>query len=756
MDTPQEQRQQQHTSQVQQNVVTQPQSAFPRQQQHPIAQVQQSAIPQQQQHRFTQPRQVMVHQQPRQQRGSFQAQQKVIHQPQNVFPQYQHHLLAQPQQTMVHQHPEQPQRQLYQPPVEVEPGFYLAHSPATQGYSHTREPVQNHGFGTIEPSEVDGSGQKTPGRSQFVNQQVDATLKGSFQAVVDPRQAGSSTLDSHQEQAEIANEPHVLPHSISGTPPQHRQDHSSSRIRTTSASLGALEANLRKMLNLGTGSSTERDKFDDLDADGNMVDTDDESKFGSTLEMNPTAFALAERMPSGTTATPPVSHTTVSIFTEAREDVKRLQADIEDLSDSSEDSPELAASGFEAMRLSSSNEEHNDHTTNNAHGVTGADGRKPQELPTNAGETASSSVDSPAHKRSQLDDDNEDRARTEIGVSRKRTKLSNLRFICCFHNGPGRRCSGTDDTISEVLRKLSEQHDTHVCDRCWVLKVKDESSGLYAHPADGGECLDHCLSPQCHKSSSTTGQRHLFHQTTCGTKSSRVRPKDSEAVYRFIFCLVHPQLDCPASVLTTENTLHLDAVPRQSRRKPNKEELTARVNDLKKRLEAGESQNAMNADRIKQLEQALADANRAMIRDQDKNSELEKQTRRIVAMLSDALRTGVFLDTLDHQSLLRRVEEDAPGALVHQSQSLLTPSASDRSRNSSATPVRGDVAGQAQFSRPAAYEGSIRVAPLEKMPGDRSMNDCMSATLPIDPDMDPSWRDIFDEPGGGNFIHPQI
>jgi hypothetical protein len=452
---------------------------------------------------------------------------------------------------------------------------------------------------------------------------------------------------------------------------------------------------------------------------------------------------------------PPAPSTDIPIFAQARRDLQRLQAAIGDLSDSSDDTPEAAASDLEAMRLSISDETHTNHTTTNVREEADAVKGNVNDLPTRTGESASTSRGSPAHKRAQLDDTNEEHARTEVGMSRKRTKLSSLRFICCFHNGPGRKCSGTDDSISEVLKKLSEQHDTQVCDRCWVLKIKDDSSGLFVHPNDDQACLDHCLSPQCHKTTPTTGHRHLFDQNTCGTKTSRVRPGDSKAVYRFIFQLVHAELDPPSTVLTAEHSLHLDAVPRLSRRKLNREELTARADDLEKRLECGEQQNLTNTIRIMQLEQQLADAHRATGAAEEKNAALEKQSRRIIAMLSDALRTGVFPDSLAHQSLLRRVEEDAPGALVHQSQSLPMPSGLDQSRNSSATPMRDDVVGQDPLPRPATYKGFTGVAPLPLL-RDQTADEYMSGAWSGDPSMGCGWLSIFDEPENGNFIPPQI
>ena len=423
----------------------------------------------------------------------------------------------------------------------------------------------------------------------------------------------------------------------------------------------------------------------------------------------------------------PVPPAAVSTFAEVRGDLEQLQADIEDLSDGSDSSPRSSGSESEILILS---EQRIDHTTNNVCEETGAGSDGPQDLRTNTGDMANLFNGSSAHKRSNLDGDEEDRACAELAVNRKRNKLSSSRFICCFHNGPGRKCSGTDDSISEVLKKLSEQHDTHVCDRCWVLKVKDESSGLFVHPNDNQACLDHCLSPQCNRSASTIGHRHLFDQITCGTKTSRVRPGDSEAVYRFVFRLVHPELDCPASILTTNHSLHLDAVPRQSRRKLNREELTARANDLERRLEAGEQQNAVNALRITHLEQELADAHLATARAEEKNAQLEKQIRRIVAMLSDALRTGEFWDSDDHSSLLRRVEEDAPGALIH-------------------------MAGPDPFSQPAAREGSNYVAPLQAVPGIHTIDGNMSDPWASDLNMDQFWNGILDEPGNSNITSSQ-
>lgn len=581
----------------------------------------------------------------------------------------------------------------------------------------------------------------TPWRSQSINQPMDAMAETRLPTGIGVRKIEPITMSTHKERRGLR---HQFSRSLSdrsgsfgrASLQEFSPSHDSTapvRLSGVTADDDDLEMLQRASLGPGTFGSTESDEV--------LQSRIPREQIQSSIHM------------------PLASQTAVPVFPEAREGLKRLRADIEDLSDSSDSSPEAVSGHLEMMRLSLSEEECSDHTANNVHEETDAGSGRPDDLRPDTEETASPPGSTFPNKRSQLDDTNEDRALAEVRTSRKRTRLSNLRFFCCFRDGPGRKCSGTDDTISEALKKLSEQHDTHVCDRCWVLKVNDDSSGRFVHPNGDQTCLDHCLSPQCHGSTPTIGHRHLFNQSTCGTKTSRVRPGDSEAVYRFIFRLVHPDLDCPASIFTAEHSLHLDAVPRQSRRKLNREELTARANDLEKRLEAGEQQNAVNATRILQLEKELADAHRATARAEERNAALEKQSRRIVAMLSDALRTGVFMHTLDHQSLLRRVEEDAPGALIHQTQSLLTPSASDRSRNSSATPARVDMAGQDWFLQPTAYNDLNTVAPLGTALGtpkiDQYMSDLRTDQFTIHGES-LGEVDVFAEPGESDVTTSQI
>lgn len=365
----------------------------------------------------------------------------------------------------------------------------------------------------------------------------------------------------------------------------------------------------------------------------------------------------------------------VPIYGQARVTLEQLRSGIKDLSDGSDIASEISEGNSETpsgdVCLPHAEKECNGpQSTNEYHGNTESDfqdGRESYATPeASSGTTASdSSSNKTFYKRSRLDDTSDD-THADVDSCAKRTKLSCKRFICCYHNGPGRKCSGTDGAISDVIRKLSEQHDTHICDRCWTLKTRDESSGLPTHPREELHCRDYCLSPQCLKTSPLIGNRHLFNLETCKTKTSRVKPGDREAVFRFIFQLVHPSLDVPTEVMTDEHALHLDARPRQGRRKLTREELSMRADDLEKRLEQGDRQNsALNA-RVHQLEQALTASCNATSQEYERNLELEKQMRRIVAILGDALRTGVFEDHFGHKSLLARVVEDAPNALEFQ------------------------------------------------------------------------------------------
>lgn len=708
------------------------QSVVPRQQQRPQHHGHQhvqyaQAVP------SFQPQQEVIPQQPQQYPS--QVQQHVVPQLQSTYSEQQEQQTTRRQVYLLSQ--EQQQQQPLQSPVQVRPDLQAVHDPATRTHLYTAEPLQKYTGGDYELPRVREQSAATPWRSQPASQPVVAMAKGKLPTGIDDRKAESSASDGHQERRGL-------------------RDQFSSSLFGRSASF---EGDSRQELSPSHDSAS---VFGPSQVAANYAPETlrHESLGPDTISSTGSDQVLKSSIPAGRissndTPRPPTPQTAMPIFTQAREDLERLQADIADLSDSSDASTEESGSDLRMTKLSLSEEECSDHTTNNVREETSVGSSGSQGLRTNTGEEASSSGGSPAQKRSQLDDHNKDHARAEIGVSRKRTKLSSLRFVCCFHNGPGRKCSGTDDSISEVLKKLSEQHDTHVCDRCWVLKVKDESSGLFVHPNDDQSCIDHCLSPQCHKTSSSIGNRHEFDPKICGTKTSRVRPGDGEAIYRFVFRLVHPELMCPASVLTAEHILHLDVVPRQSRRKLNKEEITARANDLEIRLGAGEQENAAHAIRIELLERNLAAAHLATTRAEEKNAALEKQSRRIVAMLSDALRTGVFLNNLDHQSLLRRVEEDAPGALIHQSQSLLTPPESNRSRDPSATPVRVDAAGQDLFSRPAAYEESTRVASLQTMPRDHAVDGNMSDPWANDPDMDRIWDSLVDELGDGGTTSSQ-
>jgi hypothetical protein len=92
------------------------------------------------------------------------------------------------------------------------------------------------------------------------------------------------------------------------------------------------------------------------------------------------------------------------------------------------------------------------------------------------------------------------------------------------------------------------------------------------------------------------------------------------------------------------------------------------------------------------------------------------------------------------------VHEDTSSALFHQSQSILTPSSSYQSRNSSATPVRAGVSApdQSADSQPSTQEDFTRFAPLPLL-GDQTTDEYMSGPWPNDLGMDLGWLDAFDE-----------
>jgi len=457
--------------------------------------------------------------------------------------------------------------------------------------------------------------------------------------------------------------------------------------------------------------------------------------------------------------------TTAELFAEAEAYLKRLEDGILSLEEASDSASgvdgsdsdvtvheDLQAQTVDSLRERSEakDDDHEDPAENDI--SDGTDSRT-SSLPMQETEGSDASQHHKRQKRKQPTGSDGGHARTRVALADKRSKLTYKRFICCFQNGPGRRCSGTDETISEVIKKLSDWHDTHICDRCWVRKVNDETSGAFVHPEPGEACHDYCLSPQCHDTSPRIGHRHRFDPNICGTKTSRVRPGDSEAVYRFIFQLVHPALEAPESVFTDEYKLHLDAVPRQCRRKPNSEELRVIAADLRKKLEELGKQQHAKDEQTRRMERELADANGRDERERERVASLEARTRRIVAMLGDALRTGIFPDQAGHASLLARVEEDAPSALSYRTQPLLTPSASDGSQRSSTTPAMGGPAiatDQSCMSQAAASQdlshGSSLPASCEE-----TFDDFLSQGLE-DQGMSFDWTDPFDQPGGASIM----
>jgi hypothetical protein len=481
----------------------------------------------------------------------------------------------------------------------------------------------------------------------------------------------------------------------------------------------------------------------------------------SPCEKDLTASDHEEHGVTEAVAGPSLVHAAASSFGEARLELELLRLGIDTLEDSSESRSDISG---ESDTLTDSRHSSQLYIKPEVSGPTN-DNEEGSE--SHHGDPGSSYIDadgsgvtdtSPSaqgygRKRQRFDTTNKGGARTEVCFGEKRSRLPCKRFFCCFRKGPSRECSGTDETISEVLKKLSEHHDTHVCDRCWVLKLKSDSSGLFVHPPGALDCLDHCLSPQCHETTPTIGHRHKFDQGTCKTKTSRVRPGDGEAVYRFIFSLVHPTLESPVEVVTAEQSLHLGAVPRQGRRKATREELTAQADLLEERLEDLEKKHVDRTGQIDCLKQELLDAHSKIERDREKTASLEAKMRRVVAILGDALRTGEFRDQQGHRSLLMRVGEDAPDALSLLSQPSPSPPNSTSGQHPSFMPTweKTNAAAQCQLSQDACPMSSSGVASCDIPHGDSfgtqtSQQTTMDTSFD-DQNMAVDWLNLLDDPG---------
>jgi hypothetical protein len=488
----------------------------------------------------------------------------------------------------------------------------------------------------------------------------------------------------------------------------------------------------------------------------------------STCDKDLATSDLDEHELTETTTGPPLVRTAAPNFGEARSELELLRLGIDTLEDSSESSSDISRGEPDLLTDSQYSSQADSvpdttgPTNDNEEGVEGHDDyRGSSQVDTGSSHdtgTLHSSAQGYSRKRQRHHGINDGYAHLGVCLGEKGSGSTCKRFVCCFQHGPGRNCPGTDETISEVLKKLSEHHDTHVCDRCWVLKVKDESSGLLVHPDDVLECLDHCLSPQCHRTTPTIGHRHRFDQGTCKTKTSRVRPGDGEAVYRFIFSLVHPTLESPVEVVTAEHSLHLGAVPRQGRRKATREELTAQADRLGKRLEDLERQHIEGTDQVNHLKQELSDAHSNAERDREKTASLEARLRRVVAILGDALRTGKFRDQQDHRSLLMRVGEDAPAALSLLSHPSPSPPESTNGQQPSFLPTREKTNATAECQLfQDTYPMITNSAALDKTLHSDSL-EIRTSQVPTmglnvgDQEMEIDWLNLLDESGNTSNI----
>ena len=159
-----------------------------------------------------------------------------------------------------------------------------------------------------------------------------------------------------------------------------------------------------------------------------------------------------------------------------------------------------------------------------------------------------------------MSDNSDDLPKTAVRSSKKQQIPGVKQTHCLFKHGPGKKCTGTDESIVELLEKLGTMHDTHICGRCWEVR---ETS------ADHSQCIKYCIAGTCLLES--TGGKHLFDTATCGPERSRNRPCDREPTYRFLFELLHSQSPAPEEIFTYNRQVHWGANTRQGSRKKDVE-----------------------------------------------------------------------------------------------------------------------------------------------------------------------------------------
>jgi len=261
----------------------------------------------------------------------------------------------------------------------------------------------------------------------------------------------------------------------------------------------------------------------------------------------------------------------------------------------------------------------------------------------------------PSRKRQRIDSDNDEHSRGIVKSKQKKPTPNNREqtLICCFRSDAQNPCSGTDKSICEVIDRLASSHRVLICKTCYVLLGESDSGGGL-HP-DGVDCVEHCLSPRCAGSPSTTvvAQKHVFNPKSCGTKTGRPRPEDRESIYRYIFKLVHPAKEAPAKVFTTGKVPHLGVVPRQGSRRSTRDELESRVEGLARELQELHKRDAASARTIEKLSAATEHLRAKMARLQD--------------IIYDALQPGRISSEDWHRSLRMRANREAPDAMDYAS-----------------------------------------------------------------------------------------
>jgi hypothetical protein len=339
---------------------------------------------------------------------------------------------------------------------------------------------------------------------------------------------------------------------------------------------------------------------------------------------------------------PLASRTSAAIFTEAQSRLERLLLDLQSFEDDYRDKQSISDAACSAVLEA---EDPCDGHEN------GAQSRQASGSTVSLTDTGGREHHRSGRKRQRSENGNEEHSRATTRTTHKKPASSSKQMlICCFRDDPQAPCLGTDEYICDVISMLDKHHGIHVCNKCYVLL--ESVSGNIVHPS--GDCVKHCLSPDCTGNSTPAiGQRHRHVEHSCPTRS---KPCDRESIHRYIYGLVHPTHEQPDSVFTTGKEPHLGMRPRQGTRGPSRDELVQQARELTVQLEELRKRDSAS---IRQLELLTRD----LETERRTNTISAEKIQRLQEIISDAIRPGALSDEHWRRSILQRIKMDAPGAL---------------------------------------------------------------------------------------------